>query len=171
MVRCLETIQQSKIVALQSMVYYRPPGSLGRDLHQDSFYSKAEYGAYMGTWLPLEDTDAKNGGLVVYPGSHREPLLEVIEDEERKKTNTEGFPNDRGISCVVPHGYSKEYLSIKAGSVVFIHGNLVHGSEGNFSKTRFRRVFAAHYIKKGHSFLPGKHAHRQVIPVESPEIG
>lgn len=170
-VRCLETLQQSEIVALQSMMYYRPPGSLGRDLHQDSFYSKAEYGAYIGTWLPFEDADQENGGLVVYPRSHRESLLEVIEDEERKKTNREGFPNDRGTQCVVPPGYSKEYLFVKAGSLVLIHGNLIHGSEESFSKTRFRRAFAAHYIKKGYSFLPGKHAHRQVIPVVSPETG
>ncbi len=166
-VRCLEILQQSKIVALQSMLYYKPPGSLGRDLHQDNFYAKAEYGTYVGTWLPLEDADRGNGGLVVYPGSHREPLLEVTIDEERKATNTGDFLNDRGSPCAVPSDYSKEYLAVKAGSVVFIHGNLIHGSEENFSQTRFRRVFAGHYVKEGYSFLPGMHAKRQITPVKS----
>ena len=166
-VRCLETLQQSKIVALQSMLYYKAPGSLGRDLHQDCFYAQSEHGAYIGTWFPLEDTDRENGGLVVYPGSHREPLLEVNEDEERKKTNRGDFMNDRGVSCIVPPGYSKKYLSVKAGSVVFIHGNLVHGSEENLSKTRFRRAFAAHYIKEGYPFVTGTHAKRQITDVYS----
>ncbi len=163
----LEAIQQTKISALQSMLFYRPPGSAGRDLHQDNFYGQSEYGAYIGAWIPLEDTDRENGGLVAYPGSHREPLLPVIEDEERRKTNVGDFKNDRGLACMVPKGYEKVYLKNPAGSVMFIHGHIVHGSEDNLSKTRFRRVFTAHYIKKGFSFIPGAHAKRREMDVYS----
>jgi len=162
-VHCLEMLLNSKVCGLQSMFYYKPPGALGRDLHQDNFYAQAEQGAYIGTWLTLEDTDRENGGLIVYPGSHREPLQDIVKDESRLATNTGDFKNDRGLMCAVPPGYEKKYLTVSAGSAVFIHAYLIHGSEENLSKTRLRRVFAGHYIKEGSGFRPGTHAKRQYI--------
>ncbi len=166
-VKRLEEIQGRLIDGLQSMLYFKPPGSLGRDLHQDNHYAKAEYGAYLGTWVPLEDTDRENGGLIVYPESHKEPLLDILFDEERIKTNAGDFKNDRGTSCKVPPGYEKIYLTVPAGSCVVIHGHLVHGSEENLSPTRFRRVFAGHYINQGQAFISGKHAKRTAIDLHA----
>lgn len=167
--RTLEALLGSRVHALQSLFYFKEPGSLGRDMHQDNFYARTDRDAFMGTWISLEASDRENGGLVVYPGSHREDLLEIVEDVERRKTNIGDFQNDRGLFCPVPaHLESqKMYLSVPAGSMVFIHGHLIHGSEENHSRTRFRRIFAAHYIKQGYDFVPGKHAKRQIIDVYS----
>lgn len=159
----LEALLRSKVWGLQSMLYYKKPGSLGRDLHQDNHYAQAGYGAYIGTWLPFEDTDKENGGLLVYPGSHVEPVLEVVVEKDRQQTNVGGFKNDRGSACKVPAKYTKTYLDVPGGACVFIHGNVVHGSEENHSGTRFRRVFAGHYIKQGAKFIAGTHAKRMPI--------
>lgn len=162
-VEVLELLQGCRVFGLQSMVYYKAPGSLGRDLHQDNHYAQAAYGKYLGTWIPLEDADKENGGLVAFPGSHREPLLDILEDTERQKTNEADFKNDRGYSCFVPGNYERVYLETPAGSCVFIHGNLVHGSEQNKSSSRSRYVYACHYISEGESFISGTHAKRTMI--------
>lgn len=164
-IQSLELIIQSKVWALQSMFYFKPPGQLGRDLHQDNFYVRTERGAYVGIWIALEDADRENGCLVVYPGSQREELLEVVENSSAKATNAGTFQNDRGHQCIVPDGYQKVYLETSKGSVVFMHNYTIHGSEANLSRDRFRRSFVAHYIKMGSSFRPGNHAKRHPIDV------
>ena len=169
-IRALEKIQKTKVSALQSMIFFRPPGSLGRDMHQDNYYAQAEKGAYIGIWIALENAGRENGGMIAYPGSHREALLSIVEDKARQETNLGDFKNDRGFVCAVPSGYEKVYLTIPAGSCLFIHGQLIHGSEENLSKTRFRRVFAAHYIKKGFQFVSGTHAKRYEIDIYSNDI-
>lgn len=161
----MEELLGSKISALQSLYYFKPPKSLGRDLHQDNFYVQTDREALIGSWISLEDSDRENGGLFAYPGSHKEPILPVVDNPSRKSTNTGDFKNDRGYQSVVPPQYKKEYLKIPAGAAVFIHGHVLHGSEENLSATRYRHAFAGHYIKQGFSFTPGTHAKRQVIDV------
>jgi ectoine hydroxylase-related dioxygenase (phytanoyl-CoA dioxygenase family) len=166
-----EELLGSRIHALQSMFYWRPPGTPGRDPHQDNFYARSDPEAYMGAWLALDDADRENGCLFAYPGSHREPILDIVEDTARRATNVGGFRNDRGSSCVVPPQYEKAHLAVGKGSVVFIHGHLIHGSDANISKDRFRRSFIVHYIQQGRSFVEGTHAKRRVIDVYGPEAG
>lgn len=161
----LELLQGGPVSGLQSMLYYKAPGSLGRDLHQDNHYAQAAYGKYLGTWIPLMDADRENGGLIVYPGSHKEDLLGIREDEARQATNEAGFKNDRGFMCDIPEKYELQYAETPAGSCVFIHGNLVHGSEENISESRYRYVYACHYISEGEKFIPGTHANRTPVPL------
>ncbi len=170
-VRLSEELLGSKIHALQSMFYWRPPGTPGRDPHQDNFYARSDPDAYMGAWLAVDDCDRENGCLFAYPGSHREPILDVVEDAERKATNVGGFRNDRGSGCVVPARYEKAYLTVRKGSVIFIHGHLIHGSDANVSADRFRRSFIVHYIQQGRPFVEGTHAKRRVIDVYGAEAG
>lgn len=171
LVALCEDLLGSRISALQSMFYWRAPGTPGRDPHQDNFYARSDPDAYMGAWLAVDDCDRENGCLFAYPGSHREPILEVVEDAARKATNVGGFRNDRGSGCAVPAQYEKAYLSMRKGSVVFIHGHLIHGSDANVSTSRFRRSFIVHYIQQGRSFVEGTHAKRRVIDVYGPEAG
>ncbi len=161
----VETILGTKISALQSLYYFKPPKSMGRDLHQDNFYVQTDREALVGSWISLVDSDQENGGLFAYPGSHREGILPVVDDPARKSTNAGDFKNDRGYSSVVPPQYQKEYLSVPAGAAAFMHGHLLHGSEENLSDTRYRHAFAGHYIKQGFKFTPGTHAKREVIDV------
>src|SRR5689334_1916343 len=55
--------------AVQSMFYFKPPGSRGQDLHQDNFYLRARPGTCLAAWFAIDDADRDNGGMVVVPGS------------------------------------------------------------------------------------------------------
>ncbi len=61
--------------AVQTMIYFKPPGSRGQALHQDNFYLKAEPGTCVAAWMALDRVDVANGCLQVVPGSHRWPIL------------------------------------------------------------------------------------------------
>jgi len=165
LIHAMEILLGEKIWGLQSMLYYKKPGALGRDVHQDNFYARAKHHVYAGAWLAMDDADEENGCLFVYPGSQAEPLLDVVKNDERHNTVKDSFVNDRGRSCIVPGGYQKVYLPMKAGSVVFTDGNLLHGSAENRSKNRFRRAFISHYICQGNDFRRGEHARREIINV------
>ena len=169
MIKALESLQQSKIHGLQTMLFFKPPGSSGRDFHQDNFYAKADPDAYISAWVALEDADEENGGLIVFPKSHREPILGIAEDQGSKTIDPEKLEYDRGVTCKVPLGYKMKTLPTRAGTAVFIHGHLIHGSEHNRSRTRFRRALLSTYIKQGFPFNPGTHAKRKIIDVYSVE--
>ena len=54
--------------AVQTMIYFKPPGSRGQALHQDNFYLKAEPGTCVAAWMALDKVDVENGCLEVVPG-------------------------------------------------------------------------------------------------------
>src|SRR5689334_12308632 len=41
--------------AVQTMLYYKPPGARGQALHQDQFYLKVKPGTCMAAWMALDD--------------------------------------------------------------------------------------------------------------------
>lgn len=160
----------SKIKALQSAMYFKKPGSQGRDVHQENFYHKTERGGTITVWIALDKADRENGTIFAYKGSHREGILPIREIPERLNTETtpDGFKKDRGLCCVVPEQYrEKTYIEAEPGDVVFIHNHVIHGSEENLSKDRTRRCFIIVYIRDGLPFEAGKYAGRQPIDVYS----
>ena len=71
----LATLLGGDPFAVQSMIYFKPPGARGQALHQDQFYLQVEPGTCMAAWLALDDCDEENGCLQVVPGSHTLPEL------------------------------------------------------------------------------------------------
>src|SRR4051812_16392737 len=61
--------------AVQTMLYFKPPGARGQALHQDQFYLCVQPGTCMAAWLALDDCDEENGCLRVVPGSGALPVL------------------------------------------------------------------------------------------------
>src|SRR5437870_755870 len=61
--------------AVQTMLYFKPPGARGQALHQDQFYLRAKPGTCIAAWLALDDCDEANGCMQVVPGSHDWPVL------------------------------------------------------------------------------------------------
>ena len=125
-------------LAAQSMVYFKPPGARGQDFHQDNFYLRIQPGTCMAAWLALDDCDMDNGGMVVYPGSHR---CDVLCPDERSN-NAMFFTGNR---VHVPEGLTEEPAIMSAGDCLFFNGSLIHGSYPNRSADRFRRAFICHY--------------------------
>jgi phytanoyl-CoA hydroxylase len=136
---CLTDLLGEEPYAVQTMLYFKPPGSRGQALHQDNFYLRAEPGTCVAAWMALEPTDDENGCLRVVPGSHRWPILCTREADTRVSFTD--------VTVPVPDEHRATPVHLAAGDVLFFHGSLVHGSAPNTSADRFRRALIGHYVQ------------------------
>ncbi|KAF1808676.1 PhyH-domain-containing protein [Eremomyces bilateralis CBS 781.70] len=145
---------------LQSMVICKQPRIGGAvPPHQDSTFLYTDPPSAVGFWYALEDAVAGNGCLSFASGSHKRAAVEkrfvrMGEVEEGKAgtgfTANEGerFPEGLGLDSNAAVGSTEEYTvgEVKAGTLVLIHGNLLHKSERNTSaKSRF--IYTFHLIE------------------------
>jgi phytanoyl-CoA hydroxylase len=163
LVAAAQQLFDGRVEAIQTQYFWKPPGALGHDPHQDNFYVRSDRDTFIAAWVALEDAGPDNGGIVVYPGSHAEDMLPV-EDVPVPASERPLFPNQKGRSTVIPPRYQPLPLQIARGSVLFMHGHLVHSSLDNRSR-RFRRSFLVDYIRAGAPFAVGRHANRTRINV------
>jgi hypothetical protein len=134
----LTAFYEREPLAVQTMVYFKPPGARGQALHQDQRYLAADPGTCMAAWLALEDIDDENGCMSIVPGSHLLPIMCPGEAD-----TTQSFTGD---TAPIPDGYEPMPVHMKAGDMLFFNGSLVHGSGPNHSKDRFRKIIVGHYI-------------------------
>jgi phytanoyl-CoA hydroxylase len=125
--------------AVQTMLYFKPPGARGQALHQDQFYLRAKPGTCMAAWLALDDCDEANGCMQVVPGSHTWDILCAVEADTSKSFTD--------VTVPLPEGTEAVPVIMKAGDVLFFNGSLVHGSSPNSTQDRFRRALIGHYIQ------------------------
>ncbi|KAI9694529.1 MAG: hypothetical protein M1822_000145 [Bathelium mastoideum] len=159
---------------LQSMLICKQPEIGGRvPPHQDSCFLYTDPPSAVGFWYALEDADEGNGCLSFAQGSHkRAPIRSrfVRMDtsiEGRDSSITDGGTNDPGQGtgfvanegAQYPRGLAEdeevkkeEYTMgpVKAGSLVLIHGNVLHKSERNISG-RSRFIYTFHLIEGEHA--------------------
>lgn len=120
--------------------------------HQDSTFLYTDPPSAVGFWYALEDATVENGCLSFLPGSHKS--AEVGKRFVRKKDGTgtefidnEGkmFPDGEEYEAKAEEG---EYVlgEVKAGTLVLIHGNLLHKSEKNLS-SKGRIIYTFHVIE------------------------
>jgi len=137
--QCLTGLLGREPYAVQTMLYFKPPGSRGQALHQDNFYLRAQPGTCMAAWMALDYCDQANGCMQVVPGSHNWPLL-CTEKADTKVSFTD-------VTVPVPADQEVRPVVMEPGDVMFFHGAVVHGSYPNTSQDRFRRALIAHYIE------------------------
>lgn len=125
-------------IAAQSMFYWKPPGARGQALHQDNFYLRVYPGTCLAAWVAVDPADRENGGLFVAPGSHRLDIFCPEEADPSISFTKEFVP--------VPEGLEEVPADLASGDVLFFGGNLIHGSQPNRTRDRFRRSFICHYI-------------------------
>ncbi|QNE18819.1 phytanoyl-CoA dioxygenase family protein [Kribbella qitaiheensis] len=135
----MTAILGSSPYAVQTMIYFKPPGSRGQAMHQDNFYLKAEPGTCVAAWMALDQVDQANGCLEVVPGSHRWPIL-CTEKADTKVSFTD-------VTVPLPDAAAAVPIEMEPGDVLFFHGALVHGSAPNVTSDRFRRALIGHYIQ------------------------
>lgn len=166
LIEACEFLMDGEIDGMQSWAYFKPPGQLGRDMHQNAFYTGCGHNEIINTALALDNHDPVNGAVWNYEGSHRLPTLPIEVDEERTKTNPAFWRNERGKPCVMPdgHDFRKVEGYLRKGEVVLLHSHTVHGSEANNSN-RMRRNFLSGYLKKGAYFNQGSQMKREPINV------
>ena len=111
--------------------------------HQDSIYWKDESGLktcdLVMCIIYLDDNTEFNSPLVVIEGSHKNGIIEVNSETEARKIWKENFGRDikfvlgeKELSPLLEKGPIISTQG-KAGSVLFVHPNLVHASSLNLS--------------------------------------
>ncbi|KAI0842600.1 phytanoyl-CoA dioxygenase [Hypoxylon sp. FL0890] len=140
---------------LQSMVICKQPEIGGAvPPHQDSTFLYTEPPSAVGFWYALEDATAENGCLSFLPGSHR--WAPIRQRFVRAKEGGTTFIDNDGPKFPAGEEYGDregrsedgEYKmgEVKAGSLVLIHGNLLHKSEKNLSQ-KGRIIYTFHVIE------------------------
>ncbi|HEX4046056.1 MAG TPA: phytanoyl-CoA dioxygenase family protein [Gammaproteobacteria bacterium] len=159
-VNVMEKLVGGTPAGIQTQFFYCKPGTRGFSLHQDNFYVQAEHNQFVSIWVALVDTFPGNGGMIIYPGSHKEGDLPV------RKLDLELDPgqdrNANNEETVVPEAYRPVHLTLQKGSALFIHAHLVHGSNTNQSD-QSRYALLNLYIREGTAFRSGNSAQR--IPI------
>ena len=136
----LEALIGPDLMAMQSMLFLKPPGQPGQAFHQDSFYIKTAPDTLCGAWIAVDDADEENGCMGFVPGSHHEAIYEEVAQPADTGDFKAGLTEVQGVDS------GREVLAeARAGDVVFFHGHLLHRSRRNRSADRFRRAYVCHY--------------------------
>ncbi|KAI4120236.1 MAG: hypothetical protein LQ341_007568 [Variospora aurantia] len=140
---------------LQSMVICKQPAIGGKvGAHPDSTFLYTDPPSAVGFWIALEDATAENGCLSFAKGSHRRTPVRsrfVRKEDgggvEFVDVGADGARFPAGLE--VERNQEQETYTmgeVKAGTLVLIHGNLLHQSQKNLSeKSRF--IYTFHVIE------------------------
>ena len=147
------------VKCMQSMLFIKSAGKPGQSWHQDEAFIPTRDRSLTAAWMALDDATPENGCLWVIPGSHRQGVIWPVgeHDDERYDcaVGAFDFPYTDEDGIMVP---------VKAGSVVFFNGYLLHRSLPNYSETGFRRSLVNHYMSAS-SLLPWQ------LPTEGHSMG
>lgn len=134
---CMTALLGKEPYAVQTMLYFKPPGARGQALHQDNFYLRVQPGTCIAAWMALDPCDEQNGCLMVVPGTQDLPILCTVPAD-----TTQSFTD---ITVPVPKDLPIVPVVMEPGDVLFFNGSLIHGSNPNRTTDRFRRSLIGHY--------------------------
>eukprot|EP00638_Chattonella_subsalsa_P003970 CAMPEP_0117734680 /NCGR_PEP_ID=MMETSP0947-20121206/833_1 /TAXON_ID=44440 /ORGANISM="Chattonella subsalsa, Strain CCMP2191" /LENGTH=246 /DNA_ID=CAMNT_0005549535 /DNA_START=190 /DNA_END=930 /DNA_ORIENTATION=+ len=140
----------SKPLAVQSMYIFKQPRIGGKvGAHQDGAFLYTEPQSVLGYWWPLEDTTLTNGCLWAVPGSHlTTPVSRRFKRDGKGGTTFEPPEQEKefDLTGAVP-------LELPKGSLVLLHGALVHYSLENKSN-QSRHAYSIHVVegKEGYTY-------------------
>lgn len=152
----LEVLIGPDVMAMQTMLFLKPPGKPGQGWHQDSYYIPTHPDTLCGAWIAIDDCDEMNGAMWFAKGSGHEPIYppcpevpygfgdKLVSDI----TYVKGVSNpddSQNMLTRVADRYDQVLAPAKAGDVVFFNGHVLHRSKQNFTADRFRRAFVSHY--------------------------
>jgi phytanoyl-CoA hydroxylase len=162
----VEALVGPDVLALQTMLFVKRPGSSGQGYHQDSFHIITQPDTLVGAWLALDRADEENGCLWITPGSQHEPVYPDVDPS----TGHGGDHNLADITAIAgaddpderrngltpiaaKYGGQEIPAVLDPGDVAFFDGHVLHRSHANRSSTRSRRSFVAHYCN-ARSYVP-----------------
>ncbi|KAL4895492.1 hypothetical protein BDV59DRAFT_174026 [Aspergillus ambiguus] len=149
---------------LQSMVICKQPGIGGAvPPHRDSEFLYTDPPSAVGWWIALQDAGPGNATLGMFKGSHRGRKGGAVKRRFVRRVNADGevtgteFVANEGPGLPkgmqededesqLPTDEELDILEVKAGSLVLIHGNVLHKSEKNTSP-RSRYAYTFHVIE------------------------
>lgn len=146
---------------LQSMLICKQPEIGGAvPPHQDSVFLYTNPPSAVGFWYALEECTVENGCLAFAPGSHQRSGVKKrfvrrkdgggtgFEDNEQEQ-----WPEGLEGREKVDEDEEEEYVlgEVRAGTLVLIHGNILHKSERNLSR-KGRMIYTFHVIEGGNEY-------------------
>lgn len=144
--------------------FHRPPGQTGFPAHVDNQdFRLNDHRDAVIVWIALEPVDYVNGGLKLYPGSHR-----VTHSPEPLEYRSSNRPD------IVYWGIKDDQLKLlnmpvqpamNTGDCLFFSSNLVHSSTTNIS-TVTRRSIQLSFIAEGADARPGVYQNRVPIDIQ-----
>jgi len=156
----LEALIGPDVLAMQTMLFTKGPGSNGQGFHQDSYYIPTFPDTLIGAWIAIDRADTENGCLWMSPGANAEPIYPPengygygdaqLEGIPRVKnvgghSNDDDDPNNTLKPIAEQYKSSEVPVIAEPGDVVFFGGHIFHRSLRNRSDTRFRRCLVNHY--------------------------
>ncbi|KAK7080252.1 hypothetical protein SK128_003718 [Halocaridina rubra] len=128
---CEDLMETQNILLHHTKAHTKPPGTGSPfPMHQDYHYFPFEKDSMIAVFISLDAADPSNGGLCVYPGSHKlGPQEDCSSAPGWHYLSQEKFPIEKATS-----------LELKRGQVVIFSYLLIHGSYDNTSD-RIRRMF------------------------------
>jgi len=150
----LQALIGPDVLALQTMLFLKPPGKPGQGWHQDSYYIPTTPDTLIGAWIAIDDCDEQNGAMWMALGSQVEPIYPPVDgygygdrilEDITYVTGVSNDDDEKNDLTRIAGRYPQVLVPAKAGDVVFFHGHVLHRSKINFSANRFRRSFVSHY--------------------------
>jgi len=152
----MEVLIGPDVLALQTMLFLKPPGKPGQGWHQDSYYIPTHPDTLCGAWIAVDDCDEQNGAMWFAKGSGHEPVYppcpelpygfgDKLVSDIRYIKGASGPDDERNLLVPIAGRYDQVLVPAKAGDVVFFNGHVLHHSKENWTTDRFRRAFVSHY--------------------------
>jgi ectoine hydroxylase-related dioxygenase (phytanoyl-CoA dioxygenase family) len=167
--RVLDVVQAligPDVLALQTMLFVKRPGSEGQGYHQDSFHIITQPDTLIGAWIALDRADEENGCVWITRGSQNEPVYpdadeskghggDVLLADIPSVSGADDPDEARNDLAAVARRYPGGEVPavLDPGDVVFFGGHVLHRSHANRSRDRCRRSFVAHYCN-ARSYVP-----------------
>ncbi len=165
----LEALIGPDVLALQTMLFYNPPGTGGQGWHQDAYYITTYPDTLIGAWIALDPADEENGCLWVVPRSHCEPIYppaytpfgqvhaaNAFEDLDAVENVSHLDDEVNTLTRIVRKYPPPIPVPMAPGDVLFFDGHLLHRSYPNRTRDRWRRAFVCHYCN-ARSWVPWNH--------------
>jgi ectoine hydroxylase-related dioxygenase (phytanoyl-CoA dioxygenase family) len=177
LVKSVEAVLGGKVDLIQSQLMHGQPGTKGFTPHQDNFYNRANPNdGITAAWIALEDVDQENGALGIFPASHLNGLAATRRDwvyllsrspdvaksllrlasPKFRSGDDDSSVIERFVYAETPDDVRPVPVALKAGSVVFMHGDAIHLSYPNQTKDRSRQSLLTNFVKVGTQFSAGK---------------
>ena len=162
LVGIVKNLQKKPVVGLNDQMIYKKRNTAysgqAWTVHQDNAYIKAPKNSYVIVHLFLDDSTPKNGGLVFWAKSHKEGILKCkVRKSHKEKIGKNGVSRpgwtilDKEIKRI-NKSYKKINIDGKSGWLCFMHGNLVHSSTPNKSRTKDRATYSMAFLNKNANF-------------------
>lgn len=127
---------------------YKEPGGRVTDPHQDHPYWAIREPLTITAWIPFQDTDASNGAMAYWPGSHASGLRRFADIFSSTGLDVDSVSELAGVDSLKP--------GVPAGGVSFHHGLTVHAAGPNASAEP-RRVHTIIFMADGCTRSEAKH--------------